>query len=78
MKHIDNKIEELQKKLDRIDDIEKRIFELEKLKAMIPLMTQPAYPYPLTVLLVPNGFNPNIHYHNGQPCYKSPCIWVNN
>ena len=19
--------------------------------------------------------NPNLHYHNGMPCYNNPCVW---
>lgn len=22
-----------------------------------------------------NKDNPNLHYHNGMPCYNNPCVW---
>ena len=32
----------------------------------------PQNPSPLMPLNQPN---PNLHYHNGAPCYQNPCVW---
>lgn len=30
------------------------------------------FPNPVQPLM---NNNPNLHYHNGSPCYNNPCVW---
>lgn len=55
--------------LKKIEELEKRILTLEQRELQKP--TTPQYWLPS---LQPAA-NPNLHYHNGSPCYKNPCIW---
>ncbi len=65
-KEIDKKIEELEKKLDYINAIEKRIDELKELRAILPIIQQPIFPF----------YNSQFyHFNNGMICYNNPCYW---
>lgn len=69
-----------------IKDLEKRIKTLEELVIkknladtlkdsnvkITPYEPQPPYNYPI---YPPQNWNPNLHWHNGHPCTKSPCWW---
>ena len=50
-----------------IEELKKRIEELEKRPVYIPV-------YP-PIYNQPNYHNTALHYHNGQPCYQNPCVW---
>jgi len=54
------------KKETKIQELERRIAELEKRPVFI---THPVYD--------PRHFTtqPPHHYHNGMPCYQNPCTW---
>jgi ribosome biogenesis GTPase A len=72
MEEIDKKIEELTKKLARIEEIERNIEELKKLQTLLPFHYYPPIQY---IPYTPPAYNPNIHYHGSIPCYNNPCVW---
>lgn len=55
---------------EEIEELKKRIQELEKRPVYIPYF--PPIPYaPPTIARPPDPF----HYHGMTPCYQNPCYW---
>lgn len=52
-----------------IEELKKRIAELEKRPVIYP--TYPPIQYQ------PPQYQ-HFHYHNGMPCYNNPCFWCGN
>ena len=59
------------KKETKIQELERRIKWLEDTH-FNPIINIPSYP---PIIFPQTTTDPNLHYHNGQPCRNNPCVW---
>lgn len=62
----------MEKDKERIEELEKKVAYLE---GLIPyLQLQAGYKF-VTPVYPPVNTSPNIHWHNGSPCYNNPRVY---
>jgi hypothetical protein len=59
------------------NEIEKLKVEIEKLKLELQIeqAKRQQIPYLPQYPQWPQNQNPNVHWHNGSPCFNNPCYW---